>query len=123
MDVIWLILLCATYFLGGYLYAMHRMRKQAETLIRAMLEKRQTDEITQTRTGIGLTHEHINGIHYFYAKEDGTFVAQGKTLEDAAEFYALKNREIAGCFVNSLDNKMYCFYDGKVFDGDKVKIL
>lgn len=124
MDFIWLMLLCAAYFAGGYLYAMRRMRKQAEDLIRAMLEKQPSAETVQTRTAIVLNHEIINGVHYFYKVDDHAFVCQGSSLQEAAAAYLKRESTHVGMFKNSADNKMYYFIDGKVIAGsDKIVTL
>lgn len=124
IDAIWLMLLCAAYFVGGYLYAIRKMRKQAEDLIRSVLEKQQGAESLETRTAIVLNHEIINGMHYFYKVDDHAFVCQGSSLQEAAAAYSKRESTHVGIFKNSTDSKMYYFIDGKVIaDSDKIITL
>lgn len=123
IDAIWLMLLCATYFVAGYIYAIHRMQKQAEKLIRALLQQ-QSAESVQTRTAIALNHEIINEVHYFYKVDDHAFVCQGSSLQEAADAYSKRESTHVGMFKNITDSKMYYFIDGKVVsDNDKIVTL
>lgn len=73
------------------------------------------------RAVLELTHEVIDGIHYFYNHSDGTFVCQGSSLEDAAVAYSARESQRIGLFKSSTDNKLYCFVAGKVvFDYDTI---
>lgn len=64
-----------------------------------------------------LKHEILNGVHYFFTEKDDTFVAQGRTLEDAATHYTkLQGKDILGWFTHTDLKKNFCFVNDKCME-------
>jgi hypothetical protein len=61
-----------------------------------------------------LKHEVIDGKHFFYTTNTDTFMAQGNTLEEAAQQYA-KNNSTVGCVADPSGKKdSYFIVNGKI---------
>lgn len=117
LDIIWVGLLCAVYFFAGYAFAIRRMHDKATKIMTEILEENERIKSVK-RAALALTHEVIDGVHYFYNHDDNTFVCQGSSLEEAAIAYSARESQKIGVFKSSTDNKLYCFVDGKVVSND-----
>lgn len=66
---------------------------------------------------VKLKHEVVNDVHYFFTAEGDKFVAQGKTLEEAALHYTKESgADSVGFFKHVTQQKMFCFVDNKCMD-------
>ena len=122
MDLLIILVYTVVIFGCGYWYSQYRTLQVQIRALRA-LKERLTELKEKTIAGILLTHEIVNNVHYFYSKEDDTFICQGNTLEEAATRYSELNKDSSGCFVHSVDGKLYCFFNGKVLENNSFEIL
>jgi hypothetical protein len=108
-------------FVAGYLY---REMKLIKELIE--VNKKLEHEVKKTKEQVldvgvkdicKLNHEILDGVHYFYLDADSTFVAQGRTLNDAAQHYTVvQGRDIIGWFMHMELNKKYCFVNNECME-------
>lgn len=113
LDIFWVLLICAAYFVAGYLYAIRKLQKEAQNIMQGIIDRQERKEAIQ-RIALALNHEVIDGVHYFYKHNDNTFVCQGTSLEEAAVAYSARETQKMGVFRHSSDKQLYAFFDGKV---------
>lgn len=122
MDLLIILVYTVVIFGCGYWYSQYRTLQLQIRALRA-LKQRLENIKANTVAGVILTHEIVNNVHYFYRKEDDTFICQGNTLEEAATRYSELNKDSSGCFVHSIDGKLYCFLNGKVLENDSFEMI
>lgn len=101
-------------FAAGYIYRELKLFSELQVL-KADLNlqlKQDLNTIVQGRSN-KLRYETVDGTNYFYNELDNTFVAQGRTLDDAAAHYSLVcGKDSLGWFHHADSGKSYCFVDG-----------
>lgn len=123
LEVFIFIVVMIVGWFGGYFYAhyviIQDINKVSSTL-KNKIEQRETDSNDITRDGMMLVHEIINDVHYFFDKEDNSFICQGSSLEDAATAFNSRISGLVACFKHITDNQYYCFIDGIVVPADQA---
>lgn len=118
---IFTIIIVILAFFAGYIYRELKFLNEVMTL-RLELKKQVKKQMVENdplgiKDIVKLTYEIHNDVHYFYEEENNTFVAQGKTLEEAANHYTtLKGKDILGWFSYKTLDKNYCFVNGKCLE-------
>lgn len=108
-------------FCAGYIYREIKLIKELVAINSGLKKELQKQDDSVGELGLRditkLKHEIISGIHYFYEETGDTFVAQGKTLEEAAKHYtSLKGKDILGWFQHPELNKNFCFVNNQCME-------
>jgi ribosomal protein L31 len=127
IDLFSIAIVAYTAFQFGYWYrGMRIMQEMSKQIHRTntIITKLSSENVNEMMEGVNesaklldltvLKHEVIDGKHFFYTSNTDTFMAQGSTLEEAAQQYA-KNNSTVGCVADPSGKKdSYFIVNGKI---------
>lgn len=124
IDALILAFIMIVCWVAGYFYATYALVRKINKIsseVKSKIEQsaKDNDSDTITRDGIMLEHEIINDVHYFFDKQDHSFVCQGMSLEEAATSFNSRISGFIGCFKHNVEDQHYCFIDGNVVITDQ----
>lgn len=102
-------------FVIGYIYKQLTDFQQ-KIIMQKLQEKKPDADTLGIKSYKQLKHEIVGDVHYFYLAEDDTFVAQGRSLEEAAKHFTYNQGEDNLGYWKHSDNKDYCFVNSEYME-------